>query len=111
MVCKIGDGKGSSEKLIGGSYTIQECIEIVKEQHPTANGVTTNDPCPGEGCGCWAEFKMQSWSELGGYQSCLFKDANTNGGGGKLIFQGTFCLDSKVMTQNANELTNSWSFP
>ena len=36
MVCKIGDGKGSSEKLIGGSYTIQECIEIVKEQHPTS---------------------------------------------------------------------------
>ena len=87
MVCKIGDGKGSgnSEKLIGVSYTIQECIDTVKQQHPTANGATMSNPCPNK-CACYAEFKMQSWSGSE-YQSCLFDDVNTNGGGGKFIFQ------------------------
>ena len=53
MVCKIGDGKGSgnSEKLIGVSFTIQECVDTVKQQHPTANGATMSNPCPNK-CAC-----------------------------------------------------------
>ena len=71
--CKIGDGKGgsdSSEIRMSGNYTIQECINAVKEQHPTANGATMSKTCPNK-CSCWAEFEMQIWvgSE---HQSCLF---------------------------------------
>ena len=73
MVCNIGDGSGpdSSEIRMSGTYTIQECINSVKEQHPTANGATMSKICPNK-CNCWAEFKMQTWSTDTGYQSCLF---------------------------------------
>ena len=72
VVCKIGDGEGSdnSEIQMSGTYTIQECINAVKEQHPTANGATMSKTCPNK-CNCWAEFKMQEWVGSG-YQSCLF---------------------------------------
>ena len=107
MVCKIGDGRGSgnSEKLIGVSYTIQECIDTVKQQHPTANGVAMSNPCPNK-CACYAEFKMQSWYGSN-YQSCLFDDVNINGGGGKFIFQGTFCLAVQTPYLSPLDFSNS----
>ena len=75
VVCKIGDGVGgsdSSENQMSGTYTIQECINAVKEQHPTANGASMKNPCPNK-CACWAEFKMQKWDGYySDYQSCLF---------------------------------------
>ena len=59
-MCNIGDGYGSESSNIGlwGYYTIQECINAVKEQHPTANGAAMSKTCPNK-CSCWAEFKMQ----------------------------------------------------
>ena len=69
-VCKVGDGIGGNEIQLSGTYTIQECIEAVKEQHPTANGATMDANCPNK-CRCWAEFGMTTWSGTT-YQSCKF---------------------------------------
>ena len=69
-ICKIGDGKGGHETRLSGIYTIDECIAAVQEQHPTANGATTEKDCPNK-CNCWAEFGMKTWSGTI-FQSCKF---------------------------------------
>ena len=46
---------GGEKKLIG-SYTEQECIDTVRQQHPTANGATMQYPCTNK-CDCYAGYK------------------------------------------------------
>ena len=72
-VCQIGDGVGGSEKKLKGSYTIQQCIDAVKVQYPTANGVTRSEPCPNK-CSCYAEFAMTGWNDVKSWQSCMFNN-------------------------------------
>ena len=69
-VCKVGDGKGGNETQLSGNYTIKECIAVVQEKHPTANGATMDANCPNK-CKCWAEFGMKTWTGII-YQSCKF---------------------------------------
>ena len=69
-VCKVGDGKGGNETQLSGNYTIKECIAVVQEKHPTANGATMDANCPNK-CKCWAEFGMKTWIGIT-YQSCKF---------------------------------------
>ena len=77
MICKIGDGVGPSESKLEGSYTIQECINAVKESYPNANGATISSPCKEGTCKCYAEFGMTGWNfERTDYQSCMFKEGN-----------------------------------
>ena len=71
--CQIGDGVGGSEKKLTGSYTIQQCIDAVKVQYPTANGVTRSEPCPDK-CSCYAEFAMTGWNSATSWQSCMFSN-------------------------------------
>ena len=79
MECKIGDGIGESETKLEGSYTIQECIDVVQQTYPNANGVTTSNPCKSEECKCYAEFGMTHWNEdKKQWQSCMFKEGNLN---------------------------------
>ena len=77
--CKIGDGNGSSEEVLSGKYTKENCITAVREQHPTANGATMKENCPST-CACFAEFGMIGWKELSSYQSCMFKFETTSSG-------------------------------
>ena len=72
-VCQIGDGVGGSEKKLKGSYTIQQCIDAVRVQYPTANGVTRSEPCPNE-WSCYAEFAMTGWNDVKSWQSCMFNN-------------------------------------
>ena len=73
--CQIGDGVGvgGSEKKLTGFYTIQQCIDAVKLQHPNANGFTRSEPCPNQ-CQCFAEFGMTGWDSKQNWQSCRFSN-------------------------------------
>ena len=68
--CPLGDGVGGYETHIVGSFTVEGCINAVKEQYPSANGATMEAECPNS-CSCWAEFGMTGWSGTS-YQSCMF---------------------------------------
>ena len=71
MECQTGDGIGGSEIKLDGLYTIQECIQAVKQQYRLANGATSDNPCNNK-CLCYAEFGMTSWNGNGGYHSCMW---------------------------------------
>ena len=68
--CQLGDGISDREEQLSGTFNMENCIIAVREQHPTANGATTEAHCTNE-CQCWAKFGMESWSGST-YQSCLF---------------------------------------
>ena len=71
MDCQTGDGVGRSEMKLDKLYTIEECLEAVKQLHPLANGATWKNPCNNK-CLCYAEFGMTNWDENGGYKSCTW---------------------------------------
>ena len=76
--CKNGDGKGDSEKQLSGTYTKENCISAVREQHPTANGATMDTRADENGeANCFAEFRMTGWNPNSNYQSCMFKNETT----------------------------------
>ena len=76
--CKNGDGEADSEKQLSGTYTKENCIGAVREQHPTANGATMHTDADGNGEAiCFAEFKMTGWRPNSNYQSCMFKNETT----------------------------------
>ena len=47
-------------------------MTFVKEQYPTANGITTSGNCPNT-CSCYAEFGMTGWSGSSSYYACIFR--------------------------------------
>ena len=70
---KDGDGSGSSEIKLEGTYTIQDCIATVKAKHPKANGITVDKPCINK-CNCYAEFSMSGWlTGRARHQACIFE--------------------------------------
>ena len=89
IICKVGDGTnnagGSTDTRIEPpmSFTIDECIAAVKEQHPTANGATMNKDCTATDampkCSCWAEFNMNSWSGSN-HWSCMWNSLTASSG-------------------------------
>ena len=64
-----GDGIGGTEKKLGATATREECISMVKNREPTANGATFGGY--GEG-NCFAEFGMTGSNSNPIYQTCLF---------------------------------------
>ena len=68
--CQLGDGISDREEQLSGTFDKENCIIAVREQHPTANGATTEAHCTNE-CQCWAKFGMKSWSGTS-YQACMF---------------------------------------
>merc|ERR1740138_330802 len=54
-VYQIGDGTGGHERHIGSASTPAQCVAMVREQCPGANGATL--PTSGSG-GCYCEFGM-----------------------------------------------------
>ena len=47
-------------------------MTFVKEQYPTANGITTSGNCPNT-CSCYAEFGMTGWSGSSNFYACIFR--------------------------------------
>merc|ERR1712241_328472 len=64
----MGDGKGGTEKKIGKYDTFAECIAAVKEEQPTANGVTWGK---GKSRQCYAEFGQTSTKASTVWQNCV----------------------------------------
>merc|ERR1712156_322316 len=64
----MGDGKGGTEKKIGKYDTFAECIAAVKDQQPTANGVTWGKGKSGQ---CYAEFGQTSTKASTVWQNCV----------------------------------------
>merc|ERR1712156_230803 len=64
----MGDGKGGTEKKIGKYDTFAECIAAVKDQQPTANGVTWGKGKSGQ---CYAEFGQTSTKTSTVWQNCV----------------------------------------
>jgi len=64
-----GDGVGGHETNIGTATSAEECVAMVREQCPEANGATL--PTSGSG-GCYCEFGMTGVNSATSWQSCNF---------------------------------------
>jgi len=64
-----GDGVGGTENYIGTAASPQECVQMVDEQCPTANGATLASQGSGR---CYCEFGMTGTNENGVWQTCQF---------------------------------------
>ena len=65
----VGDGVGGTEAHVGSANTEAECVTLVTENEPTANGATYSNT---GGSGCYAEFGMTGVNGNTGWQTCLF---------------------------------------
>ena len=72
---KVGDGIGGTDKRVGSVKTYLECIQLVKEKEPTANGATIAVENLGgyKEKACWAEYNMTGSNTDGRYKSIFFK--------------------------------------
>jgi len=61
-----GDGIGGTETYIGYASSAANCIQLVKEQAPSANGATYGDE------NCYAEFGMNGAAAFPSYTTCQF---------------------------------------
>ena len=78
----MGDGKGGTETKIGKFDTFAECVAAVKDQKPTANGVTWGKGKSRKGQ-CYAEFGQTKTKSSKVWQNCVIEptpaaDANTD---------------------------------
>ena len=69
---ETGDGIGGSETGIGDANSAQECVQMVRQMQPDANGATYSNT---GGTGCYAEFGMTGNNGDGNWQTCLFTGA------------------------------------
>jgi len=69
-----GDGQGQERKIADGVKSTAECVRMVKEQCPNANGVTMHRMSPEMfarfGAGCFCETGQTGRNGNGGYQNC-----------------------------------------
>ena len=73
---KVGDGTGGKEKGVGSAKTYLECIQLVREKEPTANGATiavANLGVHKKKAACYAEFNMTGSNGSASYKSIIFK--------------------------------------
>ena len=73
---KLGDGIGGKEKRVGSVNIYLECVQLVKEKEPTANGATiavANLGVNGKKANCYAEFNMTGSNGSASYKSIIFK--------------------------------------
>jgi len=64
-----GDGVGGTETYIGDASSPQECVQMVDEQCPDANGATLASQGSGR---CYCEFGMTDQNDSGSWQTCQF---------------------------------------
>jgi hypothetical protein len=64
------------EKKLTGKYFFQDCINTVRQQHPTANGATVEYPCAhNRRCDCYAGYKKEPLKAVDiiyRYRACPF---------------------------------------
>ena len=64
---------------MAGPYTLQECIDVVRNNYPGAEAFSRPEPCHstvGEKCACMAQIGIAgvNWNPSNGYHSCVFGD-------------------------------------
>ena len=67
----VGDGTGGTEFKIGNYDSFAECVEAVKEQEPTANGVTYGVLTADLQKQCYAEYGQTSHNDNTKWKNCM----------------------------------------
>lgn len=67
---EVGDGVGDSEERVGDANSEMECVSMVRQMRPEANGATYS--APGTGTACYAEFGMTESNGSSSWQTCMF---------------------------------------
>ena len=75
-MCQFGGAISGSEPYLSGPYTLQECIDLVREKHPGANGFSRDEPCHSTElkCNCYAQIGLTGWGTSNYYHTCMFGD-------------------------------------
>ena len=96
-----GDGSGpnSQEFYVGHATSYQNCIDLVRNEHPSANGATVVEGGVGA---CWAEINMESVLDLSGYETINFDDVMEE------IFEGSEGTFDNFSQGNSDELVDGW---
>ena len=119
QACVQGDGIGGTEESLRDVATEQECIDLVKSMHPTANGATYSAKLPG---GCYAELGMVESNGNAAWWTCKIEPSSScvkgDGVGGTEQLVATDveseqeCIDLvKSMNPSANGATYSAALP
>ena len=69
---------GGTEEYLGEVASYQECVDMVRNQRPDANGVTVTTGGVGS---CYAEFGMTGNNDSGSWESAFLADAASSGSG------------------------------
>ena len=72
-----GDGIGGTETFLQNTNTRDECVALVIQTQPNANGVTYSGRQTG-GTSCYAEFGATGTSGGTSWQTCIFKQGNAS---------------------------------
>ena len=67
----VGDGVGGSEINLGQTETSEKCIERVRAQQPSANGVTYGTTSGTYAKYCYAEFGATGANNDTDWQTCV----------------------------------------
>jgi len=67
---ETGDGTGGTEEGLGDANSEMECVSMVRQMRPDANGATYS--APGTGTSCYAEFGMTESNGSASWQTCMF---------------------------------------
>lgn len=70
---EVGDGVGGTEESLGNANSEMECVSMVRQMRPDANGATYS--ARGTGTSCYAEFGMAQSNGNPSWQTCLFDNA------------------------------------
>ena len=70
---ETGDGTGGTEEGLGDANSESECVSMVRQMRPNANGATYS--APGAGTSCFAEFGMTESNGSASWQTCLFDNS------------------------------------
>ena len=76
VICILGDGEGGTEfELVGKAKSVEECIDMVRDQKPEANGLTIyRDVGDDQPRSCYAEIGMKGADKTdSNYQACYFE--------------------------------------
>ena len=73
----VGDGIGGSEIFLGVADTSGQCIEMVRTQQPSANGVTYGTASGSFAKKCYAELGATDTNTDTDWQTCLLGGKNS----------------------------------
>lgn len=68
-------GTGGTEEGVGNANSESECVSMIRQMRPAANGATYS--APGQGTNCYAEFGMTGGNGNAAWQTCMFATATS----------------------------------